>query len=45
VHGTVANGGEAFSMPLCMSVTVRDGRIARLDEYLDSAHLKPLQAA
>ena len=23
----------------------RDGRIARLDEYLDSAHLKPLQTA
>jgi ketosteroid isomerase-like protein len=32
-------------MPLCMTVTVRDGRIARLDEYLDSAHLKPLQTA
>jgi uncharacterized protein len=45
VHGTVANGGEAFRMPLCMTVTVRDGRIARLDEYLDSAHLKPLQTA
>ena len=43
VHGTLAHGGEPFSMPLCMSVTVRDGRIARLDEYLDSAHLKPLQ--
>jgi len=28
-----------------MTVTVRDGRIARLDEYLDSAHLKPLQTA
>jgi uncharacterized protein len=45
VHGTLANGGEAFRMPLCMTVTVRDGRIARLDEYLDSAHLKPLQTA
>jgi ketosteroid isomerase-like protein len=43
VHGTLANGGGAFRMPLCMSVTVRDGRVARLDEYLDSAHLKPLQ--
>jgi hypothetical protein len=28
-----------------MNVTVRDGRIARLDEYLDSAHLKPLATA
>jgi ketosteroid isomerase-like protein len=45
VHGTLTDGGETFRMPLCMSVTVRDGRIARLDEYLDSAHLKPLQTA
>jgi ketosteroid isomerase-like protein len=43
VHGTLVNGGEAFSMPACMNVTIRDGRIARLDEYLDSSHLKPLQ--
>jgi ketosteroid isomerase-like protein len=42
VHGTIANGGDAFRMPLCMHVTVRDGRISRLEEYLDSAHLKPL---
>jgi ketosteroid isomerase-like protein len=45
VHGTLVNGGEAFRMPLCMNVTVRDGRIARLEEYLDSAHLIPLQTA
>ena len=32
-------------MPLIMNVTVRDGRITRLDEYLDSAHLKPLQTS
>jgi ketosteroid isomerase-like protein len=43
VHGALANGGGAFRMPLCMRVIVRDGRVARLDEYLDSAHLKPLQ--
>jgi ketosteroid isomerase-like protein len=43
VNGTLTNGGGAFRMPLCMSVIVRDGRIARLDEYLDSAHLRPLQ--
>jgi ketosteroid isomerase-like protein len=43
MHGTLVNGGEAFRMPVCMNVTVRDGRIARLDEYLDSAHLNPLQ--
>ena len=44
VHGTLANGGAAFRMPACMNVTVRYGRIARLEEYLDSAHLKPLEA-
>jgi ketosteroid isomerase-like protein len=45
VHGTIIKGGAVFRMPLCMTVTVRDGRILRLDEYLDSAHLKPLQDA
>ena len=44
VRGTLAKGGEAFHMPTCMNVTVRDGRITRLEEYLDSAHLKPLGA-
>jgi ketosteroid isomerase-like protein len=43
VHGTLANGGGAFRMPLCMRVIVLDGRVAQLNEYLDSAHLKPLQ--
>jgi uncharacterized protein len=43
MHGTLVDGGEAFRMPVCMNVRVRDGRVARLDEYLDSAHLKPLQ--
>jgi ketosteroid isomerase-like protein len=45
VHGTLVNGGESFRMPACMNVTVRDGRIARLEEYLDSAHPTPLQTA
>lgn len=44
MHGTLFDGGEAFRMPVCMNVTVRDGRAARLEEYLDSAHLEPLQA-
>ncbi len=30
-------GGEAFRVPVCMVVTVSDGRIARIDEYFDSA--------
>src|ERR1700683_3595142 len=45
VHATLARSGQAFRMPTCMNVTVRDGRVARLEEYLDSAHLKPLQTA
>jgi ketosteroid isomerase-like protein len=39
------NNGEGFRMPACLIVTVRDGRIARLEEYLDSAHTQPLQIA
>jgi ketosteroid isomerase-like protein len=35
--------GDAFAMPTCMNVTVRDAPVARLDEYLDSAQLGPLQ--
>ena len=44
LHGKL-NNGEAFAMPACLIVTVRDGRIVRLAEYLDSAHVKPLQIA
>ena len=40
--GTLADG-QAFRMPACLVVTVRDGRIARLEEYLDSAHAQPLR--
>jgi ketosteroid isomerase-like protein len=43
VHGTVTASGEPFRMSLCMRVEVNDVRIARLDEYLDSANLAPLQ--
>src|SRR5580698_1223856 len=30
--------GTAWSMPACVIVRMKDGRITRLDEYLDSAH-------
>lgn len=30
--------GGPFSMPACIIVEVMDGRITRLEEYLDSAH-------
>ena len=29
--------GESFAVPNCMVVTVRGGRIARIDDYFDSA--------
>lgn len=41
LRGTLANG-EAFAMPACVICTVKDGKITALDEYLDSAHTKPL---
>lgn len=34
--------GGPFSMPACIIVEVRDGRIARLEEYLDSARVAEL---
>ncbi len=44
LNGTLPDGA-AFSMPACLVVTVKDGRIARLEEYLDSAHVQPLLSA
>lgn len=41
LSGTLGDG-TPFAMPACLVVTVRDGRIARLAEYLDSAHIQPL---
>jgi uncharacterized protein len=34
--------GGPFSMPACIVVEVRDGRIARLEEYLDSGRVAEL---
>jgi ketosteroid isomerase-like protein len=34
--------GESFAMPACLIVTVENGKIAHLAEYLDSAHSKAL---
>lgn len=41
LRGTAANGHE-LNIPACIICTVRGGRITRLEEYLDSAHLAPL---
>lgn len=42
LRGKLANG-KPFAMPACAIVKVRRGRIASLDEYLDSAHTAPLR--
>lgn len=42
LEGEAANG--PFAMPACIIVEVRDGRIARLEEYLDSRHVSYLMA-
>jgi len=41
LRGTAPNGRE-LDIPACIVCTVRNGRITRLDEYLDSAHIAPL---
>ena len=38
----IAPSGKALNIPACIVCTVRDGRIKRLDEYLDSSHVAPL---
>ncbi|MGN6149555.1 MAG: nuclear transport factor 2 family protein [Rhizomicrobium sp.] len=44
LHGTLRSG-KPFSMPACLVVTVTNGKITRLSEYLDSAHTLPLREA
>jgi ketosteroid isomerase-like protein len=41
LRGT-APGGRALEVRACVVCRVEDGRITRLDEYLDSAELAPL---
>jgi ketosteroid isomerase-like protein len=43
LRGQAPNGDE-LRVPACIVCTVRDGRITRLDEYLDSAQIAPLTA-
>ncbi len=39
----VAPDGSELRVPACMIVTVRRGCISRIDEYLDSAHVRALR--
>ena len=34
--------GHDIEVPSCLVVRVEHGRVARIDEYLDTAHLRPL---
>jgi ketosteroid isomerase-like protein len=38
----LTRAGEPFAMPACMIVRCADGRITRIDEYLDAAQATPL---
>jgi ketosteroid isomerase-like protein len=38
-RSALADGGGRFDFPFAMAVEVRDGRIARLTEYFDTAPL------
>jgi ketosteroid isomerase-like protein len=42
LRGTLPSG-ERFAMPACAIIKVENGRIVSLDEYLDTAHTKPLR--
>jgi ketosteroid isomerase-like protein len=44
LHGVRADGA-AVSLPACLVCLVKDGRITRLDEYFDSAHVASFRAA
>ena len=43
LRGTLASG-ERFAMPACAIIKIEDGKIVSLDEYLDTAHTRPLRA-
>ena len=45
LRATIAANGQPYAMPACIICTVVNGRITRLDEYMDSAHVAPLIAA
>ena len=42
MRGRLKSSGKQFALPACIVCIVDDGRITRLDEYLDSAHVAAL---
>ena len=43
LRGKLASGTD-FAMPACVIVKIEDGKIASLEEYLDTAHTQPLSS-
>ncbi len=43
MRGRLKSSGGHFALPACIVCVVENGRIARLDEYLDSAQVAPLR--
>lgn len=41
LRGRLPNG-EALAIPVCIVLQIQDGRITRLDEYIDSTHTQPM---
>jgi ketosteroid isomerase-like protein len=44
LRGRVKSSGKELRLPSCIICDVEDGRITRLDEYFDSAHVAVLSA-
>ena len=44
LHCTLASG-KTFTIPACIFITVMNGKITRIDEYLDTAQVNQLRAA
>lgn len=41
--GIIRETGETLAIPVCVIAQVEDGRVKRIDEYLDSAHRLPVR--
>jgi uncharacterized protein len=44
LRGRLKASGKQFALPACIICVVENGRITRLDEYLDSAHVAALSS-
>lgn len=44
LSGRLPNG-EVFRIPVCIVLQIQEGHVVRLDEYIDSAHTRPMVSA